>query len=184
LDEPGVISGTVVGPAPLSAATVKLYTSDGRQLTAFVGQDGSFVFRDVPAGSHLLHPHHPSLFYPEIRIDTSTRAGVLRAMMVSQAKSMAVALPLQLRPLGELQYFEKRKPLDVWSFVKSPYGLMIVFSLFIIVVMPRLKVDPEEMRQMQEELRGTRGGAAGGSGASNGNNRVAGSAAPARVTAS
>lgn len=155
---------------------------------------------------------------------------------------------------------QKRKPLDVWSFVKSPYGLMIVFSLFIIVVMPRvravpaarthsphrtwpahvqlycvhtqvapglqhapwlplrscwlatpslllalhtpnipstatlyhpvpppcvqLKVDPEEMRQMQDELRGARGGAAGGSGSSNGNNRVAGNAAPARVTAS
>lgn len=35
---------------------------------------------------------------------------------------------------------QKRKPVDVMSFVKSPYGLMIVFSLFIIVVLPKLKV--------------------------------------------
>lgn len=35
---------------------------------------------------------------------------------------------------------QKRKPVDVWSLIKSPYGIMIVISVFFIVVMPRLKV--------------------------------------------
>jgi hypothetical protein len=35
---------------------------------------------------------------------------------------------------------QKRKPVDVMSLIKSPYGLMIAFSLFIIVVMPKMKV--------------------------------------------
>lgn len=39
---------------------------------------------------------------------------------------------------------QKRKAVDVWSFVKSPYGLMIVFSLFIILVLPRMKVRQPE----------------------------------------
>jgi hypothetical protein len=84
----------------------------------------------------------------------------------------AFSLPLVIKPLGELVYYEvskairvrsreahlnrysgqltygcshavllqKRKPVDVMSFVKSPYGLMIAFSLFIIVVMPKMKV--------------------------------------------
>jgi ER membrane protein complex subunit 7 len=52
----------------------------------------------------------------------------------------ALPLPLVLRPAGEMSYFEKRKPVDLWAFIKSPYGLMIAFSLFIIVVMPQLKV--------------------------------------------
>eukprot|EP00983_Pelagomonas_calceolata_P062771 1147428-Pelagomonas_calceolata.AAC.4 len=33
-----------------------------------------------------------------------------------------------------------RKPVDVWSILKSPYGLMMVASVFIIFVMPKLKV--------------------------------------------
>jgi ER membrane protein complex subunit 7 len=47
-----------------------------------------------------------------------------------------------------------RKPLDVWSFVKSPYGLMIGFMLFGIFVFPMLKVDQEEYREAMASLRG------------------------------
>lgn len=38
-------------------------------------------------------------------------------------------------------FLQKRKPVDVWSFVKSPYGLMIVFSIFAIFVFPRVRFD-------------------------------------------
>ncbi len=53
----------------------------------------------------------------------------------------------------EAQYFEKRKPFDLWSLVKSPYGIMIVVSLFAIVVFPRLKMDPEDYKEMQDQMR-------------------------------
>jgi hypothetical protein len=38
------------------------------------------------------------------------------------------------------QYYEPRKPLDIRGIVMSPYGLMIGFSVFIMVVMPMMKV--------------------------------------------
>lgn len=47
-----------------------------------------------------------------------------------------------------------RKPLDVWGFIKSPYGLMICFMLFAIFVFPMLKVDPEEYKEAMASLRG------------------------------
>ncbi len=47
---------------------------------------------------------------------------------------------------------QKRKAVDVMSFVKSPYGLMIVFSLFIIVVLPRLKVQSAGHRRGSSSL--------------------------------
>lgn len=47
-----------------------------------------------------------------------------------------------------------RKKLDAWSFVKSPYGLMIGFMLFGIFVFPMLKVDQEEYREAMASLRG------------------------------
>jgi hypothetical protein len=47
-----------------------------------------------------------------------------------------------------------RKPLDVWSFIKSPYGMMIGFMLFGIFVFPMLKVDPEEYKEAMAQLKG------------------------------
>jgi len=53
----------------------------------------------------------------------------------------APTLPqLLVRPIALAIYFEQRKPVDVWSFIKSPYGLMIGFMVFGIVVFPMLKV--------------------------------------------
>ncbi len=51
--------------------------------------------------------------------------------------------PLLLRPVAEAQYLEKRKPVDVLSFIKSPYGIMIVVSLFAIFIFPMMKMDPQ-----------------------------------------
>ncbi|KAL6754876.1 hypothetical protein V8C86DRAFT_3027736 [Haematococcus lacustris] len=152
-----VLSGKVYTPAP-AATLVKLFTADGQELQSFVQSDGSFEFEQVPPGSHLLQPFHISYFYPEVKVDVSPKAGLVRATQLGQPKPMPLPTPLQLRPLGELQYYEKRKPVDVWSIVKSPYGLMIVFSLFFIFVMPMLKVDPEEMKEAQAAMRGVLGG--------------------------
>lgn len=47
-----------------------------------------------------------------------------------------------------------RKPFDLWSMIKSPYGLMFGFMLFGIFVFPMLKVDPEEYQEAMAALRG------------------------------
>lgn len=52
---------------------------------------------------------------------------------------------------------QMRKPLDVWSMIKSPYGLMFGFMLFGIFVFPMLKVDPEEYKEAMGQLRGATG---------------------------
>lgn len=51
-----------------------------------------------------------------------------------------------------------RKPVDVWSFIKSPYGLMIGFMVFGIFVFPMLKVDPDEYKEAMAQRRGEQGG--------------------------
>jgi hypothetical protein len=53
-----------------------------------------------------------------------------------------------------LSCLQLRKPLDVWSFIKSPYGMMIGFMLFGIFVFPMLKVDPEEYKEAMAQLKG------------------------------
>ncbi len=53
--------------------------------------------------------------------------------------------------------------MDIWAFIKSPYGLMITFMLFGLFVFPYLKVDPEEYKEFKEGAskgQGSSGGAA------------------------
>ncbi|GFH12059.1 DUF2012 domain-containing protein, partial [Haematococcus lacustris] len=185
----GRASTCVVWQAP-AATLVKLFTADGQELQSFVQSDGSFEFKQVPPGSHLLQPFHISYFYPEVKVDVSPKAGLVRATQLGQPKPMqphalgwsgnssSSSPRKQLGEEGPQQWEvtlclkcirmntgsshefrpRKRKPVDVWSIVKSPYGLMIVFSLFFIFVMPMLKVDPEEMKEAQAAMRGVLGG--------------------------
>lgn len=62
--------------------------------------------------------------------------------------------PIVLKPMVIAEYYEKREPFSLMGFVKTPYGLMIVFAVFAMVVLPRLKVDPEELREARESLTG------------------------------
>ncbi|KAG2442224.1 hypothetical protein HYH02_009708 [Chlamydomonas schloesseri] len=164
--ESGVVRGRVLIPANVnhSTTTIILHTSTGEEMRTYVNGEGAFAFHDVPSGVHLLQPFNLHLVYPEVRLEVN-RKGVVSRAALSHNRNMVLNIPLSLRPAMEAAYYEKRKPFDAWSFIKSPYGLMIAFSLFAIVVFPRLKMDPEEYKEMQAVM-GTGGAAAaGGAGA-------------------
>jgi hypothetical protein len=43
---------------------------------------------------------------------------------------------------------QKRQGFNLWAFLKTPYGMMAAFMLFSIFIMPRLKIDPEEYKEI------------------------------------
>ncbi|KAG2491921.1 hypothetical protein HYH03_009656 [Edaphochlamys debaryana] len=153
-DEPFEVAGRVIIPPTYSHATTELIlrTQSGEEIRSYVDSDGSFAFRDLPPGIHTLQPFHLKLVYPEFRLEIS-RKGTLTRASLSHNRQMVLQAPLVLRPAMEAAYYEKRKPFDLWGFVKSPYGLMIMFSLFAIIVFPRMKMDPEDYKEMQEAMR-------------------------------
>jgi Protein of unknown function (DUF2012) len=59
--------------------------------------------------------------------------------------------PLRIPALSMVQYFEQRQGFNVMSFLKTPYGMMMAFMVFTLLIMPMLKVDPEEYQEMVEE---------------------------------
>jgi len=59
--------------------------------------------------------------------------------------------PLRIPVLSTVQYFEQRQGFNAMSFLKTPYGLMMAFMVFSLILMPMLKVDPEEYQEMMEE---------------------------------
>lgn len=146
------------GRVPLSKVRVILHANDGRELVAFVKQDGNFVLHDVPVGTHILDVDCMRLLYPQLRVDVSARRNGLVTVSYVDNNHMVLPDPLLIRPLAEARYFEPRQPFNLMAFVKSPMGLMMAFMVFAVVVLPMMKVDPEQYRELMEQA-GTPGSA-------------------------
>jgi hypothetical protein len=59
--------------------------------------------------------------------------------------------PLRIPVLSMVQYFEQRQGFNALGFLKTPYGMMMAFMVLSLILMPMLKVDPEEYQEMMEE---------------------------------
>lgn len=72
-----------------------------------------------------------------------------------------VEYPLRLPPMRGMQYYEVRQGFNIMSWLKTPYGIMLAFAVGSMVLLPMLKVDPEEYRAMmkaqQEQSQGSGG---------------------------
>ncbi|KAK8991712.1 hypothetical protein V6N11_062710 [Hibiscus sabdariffa] len=93
------------------------------------------------------------LFSP-VRVDFSARnPGKVQAALTENRRGLS---ELVLEPLREEHYYEVREPFSIMSLLKSPMGLMLGFMLVVAFFMPKLveSMDAEEMRRVQEEMRG------------------------------
>lgn len=158
------IDGRILWPEEVtSAAKIKLILNleGGRKLYGWPKADGAFSLTNVPEGTHLLDVVASGLVYPQVRleVDGTYPGGALVTFAENRGKVLPP--PLVLKPTSLAQYFEKRAPFDLVSFIKTPYGLMAAFGIFAVVVLPRLKVDPEELKEAKESLMGGPSGGAG-----------------------
>eukprot|EP00271_Cylindrocystis_brebissonii_P009341 TRINITY_DN24100_c0_g1_i1.p1 TRINITY_DN24100_c0_g1~~TRINITY_DN24100_c0_g1_i1.p1 ORF type:complete len:227 (-),score=36.31 TRINITY_DN24100_c0_g1_i1:268-948(-) len=150
-----VLDGTIFLDAIKGkSSNVKILLNGGLYVT-FPRANGYFAFTGVPAGTHFLEVVAPGFLFPPVRVDISARLrGQMRAVYAEDNRQL-LSEPLVLTPVKEEDYFEKREPFSVWSFLKSPTGMMVGFMLVVTLVLPKLmdQIDPEEMRKMQEEMR-------------------------------
>ncbi|KAJ1703606.1 hypothetical protein LUZ63_003385 [Rhynchospora breviuscula] len=126
---------------------------NGGQRTTFVRPDGYFSFHDVPAGTHLIEVSSIGYLFSPVRVDISARnPGKIQAALTENSRALN---ELVLEPMKDEQYYEIREPFSMLSLVKSPMGLMIGFMVLVMFVFPKMMdgVDPEEMRQAQEQMR-------------------------------
>jgi len=135
-------------------ANMKVVLNGGEQVSFVRQQDGSFLFEDVPAGTHLLEVVAPGYFFSPVRVDVSSRlAGQVRASYVEGPRRISDALVLE--PRQEENYYEVREPFSLFGLLKSPMGMMIGFMIVCVFLLPMLmdSIDPEEMKRLQEAQR-------------------------------
>lgn len=152
------IGGKVLWPGDeVSAAKIKLILSTNGEIVRYgwTRGDGRFKIPKVPVGSHLLEVSAIGLLYPELRVDVSADGKVLATLADNELQRLPE--PLIIRPAGRAEYFEKQTPFNIISFLKTPYGLMIMFGVFAVFVLPKMKVDPEEYKELVDSAKGLTG---------------------------
>lgn len=70
------------------------------------------------------------------------------------ATKRVINYPLVLYPYATYQYFEPAKGFSVFRLLKSPMVLMMIFSAFMMYVMPKMMegLDPEEKAAMKKQM--------------------------------
>ncbi|KAK9821697.1 hypothetical protein WJX74_009760 [Apatococcus lobatus] len=134
------------GTAATSRVQLVLTLDGGKQQLSWLRPDRTFCFHKVPAGSHLVDVVAMGLVFPQVRLDL-TSSGRVTASLVEHPLTL-LSQPLILRPLAKAEYFEIRQPFNAKAFLMSPMGLAIAFGVFSLVVLPLLKVDPEEAKDL------------------------------------
>lgn len=145
------------------ATLLALRDAAGRRRSELARADGGFAFRAVPPGAHFLEVDALGLAFPSLRVDVAAD-GAVAARAPDLPGAPPAAYPLRVGPLAQLPYFERRSGFSLLGFLKTPYGMMMGFAVFALVVMPMLKVDPEEYAAMKAEASALTGGVIGGGG--------------------
>lgn len=112
---------------------------------------GAFSFTGLAAGTYLLEVQDLENVFAPVRVDVSAKEnGRVRASNADSGDR--AAYPLVLRPEQPAEYFVKRVPYDWTALLKNPMVMMMGFSVFLMVVMPKMmaNMDPEELEQMRK----------------------------------
>jgi hypothetical protein len=102
--------------------------------------------------STLVEVSNPDYVYEATRVDINTK-GKIRARKVNNVQPTQVnqvPYPLRLKTLGKYRYFQKREEWKITDMLMNPMILMMVFSLLLITVLPKMMNYPETKREMEQ----------------------------------
>ncbi|KRY41810.1 ER membrane protein complex subunit 7 [Trichinella spiralis] len=126
------------------------------QYIGLIRSDGTFVVHCVPSGSYVVEVANADVIFEPYRVEINAR-GKIRARKlnyVQPAIVYAVPYPLKFAANSTVRYFRPREQWRIADFLLNPMVLMMLMSLFIIVVFPKLNsvTDPEIQREMQQTM--------------------------------
>ena len=128
------------------------------EYTTYTQADGSFVVYDVGPGIHQIDIDSKTYHYPQVKIqlleDSMDAPNCLEYAHPGAAKR-AIKYPLVITPKGAYQFFEAKKGFSLFSLLRNPMVLMMLFSVGLMVAMPYMMegLDPEEKARMKEQMK-------------------------------
>lgn len=144
------------GPKVPFNITTRVTLNNG-EYTTYSRKDGSFVIYNVPPGIHQIDVDSKEYHFGQIKVQLlkeSMDAPKCLEYAFPGAAKRPVKYPLVLNPKGTYQYFQTKKGFSIFSMFKNPMVLMMLFSIGMMVVMPKMMegMDPEEKAKMRKQM--------------------------------
>ena len=114
-------------------------------LEARVDKTGFFIFPKIPLGKFELKVLSVDYIYPSFEIENDENGIQVFWVDKKDGGYAPASLPLQITELSKNQFFELKEPINIASYLKSPYGIMILVTLALILCMKNMP-SAEEMQ--------------------------------------
>ena len=139
-------------PSTLPSSThAILLGPPGIRYDAPIRRDNTFIFRSLDTASYLLQIHSRDHIFPPLRIDVTTSEDGTQSVSAwqtfrgnewsNQGPSYGTGqdtLKIEVRPVGQKDFYAQRQGFSVLSFLKSPMILMALVSVGMIFGLPYL----------------------------------------------
>ena len=150
------IKGTLLLPDDTPVNMTRVSLNAGEQQT-YSRLDGTFAFYNVPPGVHVVDVMSHQFLFSQVKIQLlqdSMDAPKCIQYAYPGANKQPIGHPLVLTATATYEYFEKRPGFSIFSLLKNPMLLMMVFSVGMMFLMPKMmeNLDPEEQEQMRKQM--------------------------------
>jgi hypothetical protein len=150
------IKGTLLLPDDTPVNMTRLSLNAGEQLT-YSRLDGTFAFYNVPPGVHLVDVHSHTLMFSQVKIqlleDSMDKPKCIEYAYPG-ANKQPIAHPLVLTAHATYEYFEQRAGFSIFSLLRNPMLLMMLFTVGMMYLMPKMmeNLEPEEKEKMRAQM--------------------------------
>ncbi|KAL7458444.1 hypothetical protein ACHAWC_011085 [Mediolabrus comicus] len=151
------IQGRLRLPDPSASLNSTRITLNDGSHTTYTQPNGNFIFHRVPHGIHLLdvqsREHHFSQIKIQLLEDAMDSPKCIEYVYPGAPKQ-AIPHPLELTAHASYEYYEKRQGFSIFSILKNPMLLMMIFTFGMIFMMPRLMedMDDDQKQMMQKQM--------------------------------
>lgn len=131
----------------------------GAQRSLVIMTTGKFKFEDIPLGTHEVSVSDSYVQYSRVFVEITTSGGAKYYEVFPNPQNNAQTLQreipeLVLKPLGYIDYFEKRQQMTLSQMFMNPMVMMMLMTFAMAVVLPKMmeNLDPEELKEINNRM--------------------------------
>jgi hypothetical protein len=153
----GTIDGVLQFPdKSIFNETARILLNHG-EFATYSGVDGSFSIPNVPPGIHVLDVHSHVYHFSQVKImfpEDAMESPKCLEYAYPGAKKNPIDHPLVLSAIATYDYFEVRRGFSIFSLLRNPMVIMMLFSVVLMYFLPTMmeNMEPEERERMKQQM--------------------------------
>ncbi|PVV04889.1 hypothetical protein BB560_000601 [Smittium megazygosporum] len=120
-------------------------------------KNGDLYINNLSVGRHVLEIEDVDYVFPKLVLDISKKGekAVVSAWYFQtgyevNTNDRSLPFPLSLSPLSKREFIKAREKFNILKMLKSPYMLMVGFSIVMMFILPKLQAAVKEEEELSK----------------------------------